>query len=49
MDHGRAFKRFHRYLAKRRRRFLRAFLDFDLPKDVLQEKFKKRKAELYGT
>lgn len=49
MTHGKAHSRFHRFLAKRRRRFLRMFLDFELPKDVLAEKFKKRKAELYGT
>ena len=49
MTHGRAFTRFHRFLAKRKRRLLRMFLDNDLPKDELELKFKRRKAELYGT
>jgi hypothetical protein len=49
MAHGKAFTRFHRFLAKRKRRLLRMFLDNDMPRDVLQEKFKRRKIELYGT
>ena len=49
MAHGKAFTRFHRFLAKRKRRLLRMFLDNDMPRDVLLEKFKRRKAELYGT
>ena len=49
MAHGKAFTRFHRFLAKRKRRLLRMFLDNDLPKDELQKKFKRRKELLYGT
>ena len=49
MSHGKSFTRFHRFLAKRRRRALRMFLDFELPKDVLALKFKQRKEMLHGT
>ena len=49
MSHGRAFARYHRFLAKRRRKLLQMFLDRNLPKDVLLEKFKERKAALFGT
>ena len=49
MSHGKSFTRFHRFLAKQRRRALRAFHDFELPKDVLARKFKERKEMLSGT
>ena len=49
MAHGKAFTRFHRFLAKRKRRLLKMFLHNDLPRDVILEKFKLRQAELYGT
>ncbi len=49
MSHGKSFSRFHRFLAKQRRKALRAFHDFELPKDVLAYKFKKQKEELQGT
>ena len=49
MSHGKSFHRFHRFLAKQRRRALRAFLDYDLPKDVMLHKFKERKEMLAGS
>jgi hypothetical protein len=49
MSHGKSFSRFHRYLAKQRRRALRTFKDFELPKDVLARKFKERKESLSGS
>lgn len=49
MSHGKSFSRFHRFLAKKRRRLLKTFKDFELPKDVLIHKFKREKEILHGT
>ena len=49
MSHGRAFNRYHRWLAKRARRQIKKFFDETIPKDVLLIKYKHRKAELLGT
>jgi hypothetical protein len=49
MSHGRSHNRFHRFLAKKRRQFLKTFKDWELPKDELLHKFKERKSELIGT
>jgi hypothetical protein len=49
MSHGKSFTRFHRYLAKRRKRALKMFLDFELPKDIITPKFKRQKEMLQGT
>ena len=49
MSHGKSFTRFHRFLAKQRRRALRVFLDYELPKDVMLQKFKERKEMLAGS
>ena len=49
MSHGRSFNRFHRFLAKKHRQFLRKFVDQELPKDVFLMKFKRQKEELVGT
>lgn len=48
MSEGRSFNRFHRFLARKHRQFLRKFVDREAPKDVLLLKFKRRKTELAG-
>ena len=47
MSHGKPFSRFHRFLAKKRRRLLKTFKDFELPKDILTQKFKHEKEMLH--
>ena len=49
MSRSRDFNRFHRFLAKQHRRFLKKFRDTETPKDVLLSRFKQRKGELQGT
>jgi len=49
MSRSRASNRFHRFLAKQHRRFLKKFRDTESPKDVLLAQFKRRKTELQGT
>ena len=49
MSHGRSFNRFHRWLARRHRRFLRTFVDFELPRDEFLHKYKEERAMLSGT
>ena len=49
MSHGRAFNRYHRWLARRARRQIRQFFDSTIPKDVMLAKYKQRKQQLVGT
>jgi len=49
MSHSRSHNRFHRFLAKRHRQFLKKFREVDAVKDELLVKFKKRKAQLIGS
>ena len=49
MSHGRAFKRYHRWLAKQSRRKIRQFFDATLPKDVMLTKYKQQKELLFGS
>ena len=48
-SHSRSDNRFHRFLAKRHRQFLKKFREVDAVKDELLVKFKKRKEQLTGS
>jgi len=48
MSHGRAFNRYHRWLAKQSRRKIRQFLDKTMPKDIMLAKYKQQKELLFG-